>query len=118
MNTRVPEVKTKFAVHWAPAVKVCTPGWTVAVDAGAQAEAAPVGTMAAPTMRAVAMASAPCQCRRRAPLPGRGERAGVERDIPDRFSVTGVTPAWAWVTRAWEGASRSPTKRHPRRPPR
>ena len=26
-------VKTKFAVHWAPSVKVCTPGWTVAVEA-------------------------------------------------------------------------------------
>src|SRR4051794_33459244 len=30
----------KFAVHWAPSVKVMTPGWTAADDAGAHAEAA------------------------------------------------------------------------------
>src|SRR3954451_18679122 len=31
----------KFAVHWAPSVNVCTPGWIGAVAAGAQAEAVP-----------------------------------------------------------------------------
>src|SRR3954469_2289000 len=30
-----PSKKTKFAVHWPPAVNVWTPGWTVADDAGA-----------------------------------------------------------------------------------
>ena len=35
MYTVVPLVKTKFAVHCAPAVNVCTPGWTAAVAAGA-----------------------------------------------------------------------------------
>ena len=30
-----PSVKTKFDVHWAPSVKVMTPGWTVADAAGA-----------------------------------------------------------------------------------
>ncbi len=32
-------MKTKFEVHCAPSVSVCTPGWTGAVAAGAQAEA-------------------------------------------------------------------------------
>src|SRR5690348_12332158 len=36
----------KLAVHCAPSVNVCTPGWTVAVDAGAQA-GAPVAVGAA-----------------------------------------------------------------------
>jgi hypothetical protein len=31
--------KTKFDVHWAPSVKTCTPGWTVAWPTGAQAAA-------------------------------------------------------------------------------
>jgi hypothetical protein len=35
----------KFAVHWAPAVSVWTPGWIVADEAGAQALAV-VGTAA------------------------------------------------------------------------
>jgi hypothetical protein len=33
-------VKTKFDVHWAPAVNVITPGWIFACPAGAQADAA------------------------------------------------------------------------------
>jgi hypothetical protein len=36
----VPLKNTKFAVHWAPAVKVWTPGWMVAVAAGAHVGAA------------------------------------------------------------------------------
>ncbi len=34
----MPSWKTKFEVHWAPAVKTWTPGWIVADFAGAQAE--------------------------------------------------------------------------------
>src|SRR4051794_41263931 len=32
--TVVPLVNTKLAVHWAPSVSVCTPGWIGAVAAG------------------------------------------------------------------------------------
>src|SRR4029078_4846173 len=41
MKTSVPSVKTKLAVHCAPSVSVCTPGWIAAVGAGAQVGAAP-----------------------------------------------------------------------------
>src|SRR3954454_3354618 len=37
----VPSLKMKLAVHWAPPVKVITPGWTAAEEAGAHAEAEP-----------------------------------------------------------------------------
>src|SRR5687768_12027511 len=43
MNTFVPSVKMKFAVHCDPPVKVWTPGVTVAVSAGAHAGAAEAG---------------------------------------------------------------------------
>jgi hypothetical protein len=36
----VPSVNTKLAVHWAPSVTVCTPGWIVASSVGAQLVAA------------------------------------------------------------------------------
>ena len=36
MYVSVPFVKMKFEVHWAPSVNVCTPGWIVALLAGAQ----------------------------------------------------------------------------------
>src|SRR4051812_50105556 len=39
MSVSVPLVKTKFAVHWPPSVTVWTPGWIVAVEAGAHADA-------------------------------------------------------------------------------
>src|SRR5258706_11765518 len=43
MYTLVPLVKTKLAVHCAPLVKVCTPGWTAAVAAGAHVGVATAG---------------------------------------------------------------------------
>src|SRR5688500_5825187 len=53
MNVSTPSVNTKFAVHWpAPSVYVWTPGFTVAVSAGAQAGAAAAGE---------ALASAPAR---------------------------------------------------------
>ena len=42
----MPSVNTKLAVHWAPSVNVMTPGWMVALLAGAQAKA-PVAAVAA-----------------------------------------------------------------------
>jgi hypothetical protein len=47
----------KLAVHWAPSVKVMTPGWTVADDAGAHAEAT-VGVTAAIAIAPIAHSSA------------------------------------------------------------
>src|SRR3954470_4848169 len=41
MYVFVPSLNTKFAVHWAPLVNVWTPGWMVALSAGAQARAPP-----------------------------------------------------------------------------
>jgi hypothetical protein len=43
----------KFAVHCAPPVRVCTPGWIVAVAAGAQAGAAPLDGVDAAANEAV-----------------------------------------------------------------
>src|SRR3954452_10874085 len=43
MKVSEPWVKMKLAVHWAPAVKVCTPGWMGADAAGAHASAAEAG---------------------------------------------------------------------------
>src|SRR4051794_37486641 len=40
MYVVVPSLRMKFDVHWAPSVNVMTPGWTVALPAGAQAKAA------------------------------------------------------------------------------
>jgi hypothetical protein len=39
MYVFAPSLKMKFEVHWAPFVTVCTPGWIVAVAAGAHADA-------------------------------------------------------------------------------
>src|SRR3954465_2096843 len=55
--TSVASAKTKFAVHCAPSVKTCTPGWMVAVAAGAhvgaaEAEAAPIAHAASVGSRA------------------------------------------------------------------
>src|SRR5437667_10260009 len=59
MNTSAPATNTKFAVHCAPLVNVCTPGCTAALAAGAQVGAAPAdsvspisATAAAPTATA------------------------------------------------------------------
>ena len=46
-----------MAVHWPPAVYVWTPGWMVADDAGAQADAGAEGMKAAPRARTAAVAS-------------------------------------------------------------
>src|SRR3954454_25280270 len=43
MKVSEPWVKMKWAVHWAAAVKVCTPGWMGADAAGAPASAAEAG---------------------------------------------------------------------------
>src|SRR5918912_3458765 len=40
-STSEPLVKTKFAVHCAPSVNVCTPGWIVALLAGAHVRVVP-----------------------------------------------------------------------------
>src|SRR3954453_14644679 len=47
MYVFVPSLNTKFAVHWAPLVNVCTPGWTVALPAGAHARAPLAGAESA-----------------------------------------------------------------------
>src|ERR1700760_443372 len=59
MYVSAPSVKMKFAVHWAPSVNVCTPGWIVAVAAGAQADAAD-GAMASAATAAAAARSRRC----------------------------------------------------------
>ena len=55
----LPLVNTKFAVHWAPSVSVCTPGWIAAVAAGAHVGAAEAcetdGTRTEPVRRATRM---------------------------------------------------------------
>src|SRR3954466_10729658 len=53
MSVSVPLVKTKFAVHWPPSVTVWTPGWILAVEAGAHADAID-GAMARAAIAAVA----------------------------------------------------------------
>src|SRR3954453_1582152 len=57
--TVVPLVNTKLAVHWAPSVSVCTPGWIGAVAAGAHVGAAEAceidGTSTEPVRRATTM---------------------------------------------------------------
>src|SRR3954468_16099899 len=50
-----PSVKTKFEVHWAPCVSVCTPGCTGAVAAGAQADAVVGASASAQTPASNAM---------------------------------------------------------------
>src|ERR1700760_1319049 len=59
MYVSAPSVKMKFAVHWAPSVNVWTPGWIVAVAAGAQADAAE-GAMASAATAAAAARSRRC----------------------------------------------------------
>src|SRR5690242_7895827 len=71
----------KFAVHWAPSVNVWTPGWTVAVAAGAQADAAD-GTMASAASAAAAARSRRCM--------GLASWFGVrrlERSLPSELAV-------------------------------
>src|SRR3954451_20336676 len=56
-STFVASAKQKFAVHCAPSVKTCTPGWIVAVAAGAhvgaaEAETAPIASAASAASRA------------------------------------------------------------------
>src|SRR4051812_3673633 len=53
MSVSVPLVKTKLAVHCPPSVTVWTPGWIVAVEAGAHADAID-GAMARAAIAAVA----------------------------------------------------------------
>jgi hypothetical protein len=71
----------KLAVHWPPAVTVCTPGWTVAEAAGAQAPAV-LGAIAAAAMVRAAMSTRAFLNTSRA-LPGaaenyaRGRRASM-----------------------------------------
>ena len=52
-----PSLKTKFDVHCAPSVNVMTPGWTVADDAGAHADAT-AGTIIASNSAPVEHANA------------------------------------------------------------
>ena len=55
MYVSLPRVKMKLAVHWPePAVSVWMPGWMVALDAGAHADAAAGASAAAPMASAVA----------------------------------------------------------------
>src|SRR5882724_10395496 len=57
MYVFVPSLNTKFAVHWAPLVNVWTPGWIVALPAGAQARAPGAVTSSATSDAAVSAAS-------------------------------------------------------------
>src|SRR3954469_1182276 len=56
MYVLVPSLKMKLAVHCAPSVNVCTPGWTVAPSAGAHADAA--GALTASEIKAAAQSGA------------------------------------------------------------
>ena len=115
MRTSVPRVKMKLAVHWAPSVNICTPGWMVAVAAGAHppaggaAVAVGVGTTVAmsvpaiedrhsaePTneMRSHEVLPPDCRARRRHGSPGSGRS-------PARTAGFGqVTAARTWARTA------------------
>src|SRR3954466_7791679 len=58
MNTSVPSVKTKLAVHCPPAVTVCTPGCTAAVAEGAHVGAAEAPSPNEPMPRTVRVVTA------------------------------------------------------------
>src|SRR5437868_13783629 len=59
----------KFAVHWAPPVKVCTPGWTAARDEGAHVGAAPaVPTVASGARQPTAATAAEAVAHLRSPV--------------------------------------------------
>src|SRR4029453_9686939 len=87
MKTLVPSVKMKLAVHCAPSVSVCTPGWTAAVAAGAHVGAAFADDVvtAAPASPSRAQKTATMQLRRMAGLDDTGPPPGW---VTNPFSPT------------------------------
>src|SRR6476661_254252 len=88
MNTSVPLVKTKLAVHCAPSVVVWTPGWIAADAAGAHVGAAPTGCtdVLRPSTARVATANAPSL---------RDKDNGTS---PDRMLLTRKRPSVAFLS--------------------
>ncbi len=79
-------MKTKFAVHWAPSVYACTPGWMVAVSAGAHA-ALTRWVLAAAAGWAVMSAAASTALTRI-------ESAVARRRVPVEVKLMEMVPPW------------------------
>src|SRR4051812_20278457 len=83
----------KFAVHWAPPVKVITPGWTAADEAGAHAEAEPASasnpataTSAVASIKRNLTVILPEGSRYAAPFRGRAKAASFVSQPPCRVN--------------------------------
>src|SRR3954464_7113676 len=82
MKTSVPSVKMKFAVHCAPSVTVCTPGWIAAVAAGAHVGAAPPPAGESPNVPSATTAPTPTNRNHLRTASPRGRNPTDRREVP------------------------------------